>query len=60
MKLSTLKLTILFLSFISLSHLSVSAQTQIIYAGQLLQIPGEAPLNKQTLVVVDGIITSVD
>jgi|TARA_B110000090_G_scaffold205401_1_gene253064 imidazolonepropionase-like amidohydrolase len=59
MKLSTLKLTILFLSFISLSHLSVSAQTQIIYAGQLLQIPGEAPLNKQTLVVVDGIITSV-
>jgi len=59
MKLSTLKLTILFLSFISLIHLSVSAQTQIIYAGQLLQIPGEAPLNKQTLVVVDGIITSV-
>ena len=39
---------------------SVVAQTQVIHAGQLLAVPGEKPLNKQTIVIEDGKILSVE
>ena len=35
------------------------AQVQVIHAGQLLAVPGKAPLKEQTLVVKDGKITGV-
>ncbi|WDE08277.1 amidohydrolase family protein [Thalassomonas viridans] len=35
------------------------AQVQVIHAGQLLAVPGKAPLKQQTLVVTDGKITGV-
>lgn len=39
---------------------SVAAETIVIHAGQLLATPGAAPLEKQTIVVRDGKIVSVD
>ncbi len=59
MKITPLTLTIILLVFTSLNSLSVYAQTQVIHAGQLLQIPGKKPLNNQTVVVVDGKITLI-
>ncbi|WP_042143510.1 MULTISPECIES: amidohydrolase family protein [unclassified Pseudoalteromonas] len=35
------------------------SKTQVIHAGSLLAIPGQAPLKNQTLVITDGIITAV-
>lgn len=35
------------------------AQTQVIHAGELLTVPGQAPLKKQTIVVIDGKINQV-
>ncbi|WDE14060.1 metal-dependent hydrolase family protein [Thalassomonas haliotis] len=35
------------------------ARVQVIHAGQLLAVPGEAPLKQQTLVVTDGKISGV-
>jgi imidazolonepropionase-like amidohydrolase len=59
MKITPLTLTIILLVFTSLNSLYVYAQTQVIHAGQLLQIPGKKPLNNQTVVVVDGKITLI-
>ncbi|WP_434020180.1 amidohydrolase family protein [Thalassotalea atypica] len=39
---------------------SLWAQTQVIHAGELLNVPGKAPLKKQTVVVKDGKILSVN
>ena len=41
------------------SSASVYAQTQVIHAGELLAVPGERPLKKQTLVVEGGKILDV-
>jgi imidazolonepropionase-like amidohydrolase len=38
---------------------SQAAEIQIIHAGQLLAIPGEKPLEQQSIIVRDGIITEV-
>lgn len=38
---------------------SALSNTQVIHAGSLLSIPGQAPLKHQTLVVTDGVITAV-
>ncbi|WP_443020011.1 amidohydrolase family protein [Shewanella sp. KX20019] len=38
---------------------SVMANTQVIHAGELLSIPGQAPLKNYTVVVEDGVITTV-
>ncbi len=35
------------------------ADTQVIHAGQLLAVPGKAPLSEQTVVITDGRITQV-
>ncbi|WP_448552898.1 amidohydrolase family protein [Thalassotalea montiporae] len=35
------------------------ADTKVIHAGQLLAVPGEKPLSKQTLVIKDGVISAV-
>ena len=35
------------------------ADTTVIHAGQLLSVPGEKPLSKQTLVINNGVITEV-
>ncbi len=37
----------------------ITAETQVIYAGELLAIPGEAPLKEQTITITDGVITDV-
>jgi len=49
------------LSIIAVSLLSSSvwAKTQVIHAGELLAVPGEKPLTKQTLVIKDGKITAI-
>ncbi len=36
------------------------AETTIIYAGELLAVPGQAPLKNQTITIEDGIITQVE
>ncbi|UCX03705.1 metal-dependent hydrolase family protein [Shewanella glacialimarina] len=38
---------------------SQAAEIQIIHAGQLLAVPGEKPLEQQSIIVRDGIITEV-
>lgn len=43
----------------SLLSNSVLADTQVIHAGQLLAVPGEKPLTKQTIVIEDGKISAV-
>jgi imidazolonepropionase-like amidohydrolase len=37
----------------------VAAQTSVLHVGQLLAVPGEAPLREHTVVVRDGIISQV-
>jgi imidazolonepropionase-like amidohydrolase len=36
------------------------AETTVIYAGELLAVPGEKPLQKQTITIEDGVITQVE
>ncbi|MGX9461211.1 amidohydrolase family protein [Shewanella sp. A14] len=36
-----------------------AAEINIIYAGTLLTVPGESPLSQQTVVIKDGVITSI-
>lgn len=38
---------------------AVTAQTTIIHAGNLLAVPGEKPLTKQSVIIKDGVITDV-
>ena len=38
---------------------STLAQTTVIYAGELLAVPGQKPLKQHTVVVEDGLITAV-
>ncbi|MCH2057847.1 MAG: amidohydrolase family protein [Thalassotalea sp.] len=38
---------------------SVLAKTQVIHAGELLSVPGEKPLAKQTLVIKDGKVVEI-
>lgn len=47
------------MSGLLLLTLPALAETQLIYAGQLLAIPGEAPLRAQTIVVEDDRITAI-
>jgi len=37
----------------------VAAQTHVIHAGKLLTVPGQSPLLKQTIIIKDGVITSL-
>jgi len=53
----TLKHSLLALSL--LSSFNLLAQTQVIHAGTLLQVAGEKPITKQTIVITDGKITSI-
>lgn len=55
MKISTL----LGLTLTALFSSQISAQTQVIHAGKVLTVPGEAPLSKQTIVIKDGVITAL-
>ena len=43
-----------------LSSFNLFAQTQVIHAGTLLKVAGEKPLSKQTLIIKDGIIESIN
>ena len=43
-----------------LLSLNVHAKTTLIYAGELLAMPGEIPLKNQTITIKDGIITGVE
>lgn len=51
--------TLLGLALSSLTSAQLEAKTQVIHAGKLLAIPGEAPLAQQTIVITDGIITAL-
>ncbi|MFC3193057.1 amidohydrolase family protein [Marinicella sediminis] len=46
------------LSLCLLSHLA-HAETTVIYAGQLLAVPGETPLKNQTVFIKDGVIEKI-
>lgn len=50
---------ILVLALFNLSSQTALAKTQVIHAGELLAVPGNAPLSKQTIIVKDGVITKV-
>lgn len=51
--------TALGLALSTLVSTHLEAKTQVIHAGKVLSIPGKAPLTKQTIVITDGIITSL-
>ena len=51
--------TLIGLTLSTLLSTQIAAQTHIIHAGKVLSVPGQAPLTKQTIVIQDGIITSV-
>jgi imidazolonepropionase-like amidohydrolase len=51
--------TLIGLTLSTLLSTQIAAQTHIIHAGKVLSVPGQAPLTKQTIVIKDGIITSV-
>ncbi|OUR62312.1 Xaa-Pro dipeptidase [Colwellia sp. 39_35_sub15_T18] len=53
----TLKHSLLALSLFS--SFNLLAQTQVIHAGTLLQVAGEKPLTKQTIIISDGKISSI-
>ena len=53
----TVKHSLIALSIIS--SFNLFAQTQVIHAGTLLKVAGEAPLSKQTVVITDGKIISI-
>ncbi|MEW6991687.1 amidohydrolase family protein [Colwelliaceae bacterium 6441] len=52
-------LTLSLLAVASTFSSSVLADTQVIHAGELLAVPGQAPLKKQTVVIVDGKISDI-
>lgn len=60
-KLSKLSNRISFLTLLISASISQAAlaQTQVIHAGELLSIPGNAPLKNYTVVVEEGAITAV-
>ena len=43
-----------------LPSLNADGKTTLIYAGELLAVPGEQPLKNQTITIQDGIITGID
>ena len=51
--------TLIGLTISTLLSTQVAAQTHIIHAGTVLSVPGQAPLTKQTIVIKDGVITSM-
>ncbi len=53
-------MTRFFIFTIILSIQSVNANTTVIYAGELLAVPGEPTLKQQTIIIEDGKITAVD
>lgn len=60
MKIISNKINLLTVSLALTLSNSVLAQTQVIHAGELLAVPGEKPLTKQTIVIEDGKIMSVE
>lgn len=53
-------LSLVAMSLTSLLTHSVLADTKVIHAGELLALPGKAPLSKQTVVIKDGEIIAVE
>ncbi len=51
--------TLIGLTISTLLSTQVAAKTHIIHAGTVLSIPGQTPLTKQTIVIKDGVITSM-
>jgi len=50
----------IYLIILLLSSFCSQAETTVIYAGQLLTVPGKAPLEKQTLFIENGVITKIE
>ena len=59
MKLINKPFSLISLAFAGLFSNVALADTQVIHAGELLAVPGQAPLKQQTVVIVDGKITQV-
>jgi imidazolonepropionase-like amidohydrolase len=59
MRKNTPKFTLLAAALSSLFSSHLFAQTQVIHAGELLAVPGKAPLKKQTVVIENGQIVDV-
>ena len=47
------------LSILASAIAAAETPTTILHAGQLLAVPGEAPLEKQSLVLRDGVIREI-
>ena len=56
MRILQVNIVVLLLAATVMSH----AKTTIIYAGELLAVPGEKPLQKQTITIEDGVVTKVE
>jgi len=54
-----IRLTITLISLF-LGAVTSQAKTTVVYAGQLLAVPGEAPLSKQTIFIKDGVIERIE
>jgi imidazolonepropionase-like amidohydrolase len=52
-------LTAVILALSTIFSAQIFAKTHVIHAGKVLTTPGKAPLSKQTIVVTDGVITSL-
>jgi imidazolonepropionase-like amidohydrolase len=52
-------LSLLSIAITAILSSTALADTQVIHAGELLAIPGKAPLTKQSVVIVDGKITAI-
>ena len=52
-------LSLLSMTIASILSTTALADTQVIHAGELLSVPGKAPLKNQTVVIVDGKITAI-
>jgi len=55
-----IRLKLIALLMVLLPSLNADGKTTLIYAGELLAVPGEQPLKNQTITIQDGIITGID
>ena len=55
-----IRLKLIALLMVLLPSLNADGKTTLIYAGELLAVPGEQPLKNQTIPIQDGIITGID
>ena len=55
-----IRLKLIALMMVLLPSLNADGKTTLIYAGELLAVPGEQPLKNQTITIKDSVITGID